>query len=221
MISSDEFAKLTAQFQQQGGVIEQHEIYRRDYSSPDGGWMMPSANDKPKIEKPNPTRRCRRLRPEDRKPTKLSKVVERIQQKTGESSADIASALGVSRTLVYSAAKTIGVTLPSHTDREYGTPKMDRLLEYLAENKGLSVSKICEHIGCGQKLARKAIAETGYEIPRFVGRYEKAIIAMDTKAMTIKQISSAAKCTQEAALRACVRNNLEYIEQEPVIGSDV
>lgn len=207
MISSDELAKLTAQFQQQGGVIEQHEIYRRDYSSPDGGWMMPSANDKPK-----PVRRCRRLRPEERKPTKLSEVVERIQQKPGESSADIASAMGVSRSLVYSAAKTIGVTLPRHIDREYGTPKMDRLLEYLAENKGLSVSKICEHIGCGQKLARKAIADTGYEIPRFVGRYEKAIIEMDTKTMTIRQISSAAKCTQEAALRACSMNNLEYIE---------
>ena len=209
MISSGELAKLTAQFQQQGGVIEQHEIYRRDYASPDGSFMMPSANDKPKLK---PARRCRRLRPEDRKPTKLSEVVERIQQKPGESSADIASAMGVSRSLVYSAAKSIGVTLPRYTDREYGTPKMDRLLEYLAENKGLSVSKICEHIGCGQKLARKAIADTGYEIPRFVGRYEKAIIEMDTKTMTIRQISSAAKCTQEAALRACAMNNLEYIE---------
>ena len=212
MISSDELAKLTEQFQQQGGEIEQHEIYRRDYSSPDGGFMMPSANDKPKSNGFKRVRRCRRLLPEERQPTKLSKVVDRIQQKTGESSADIASAMGVSRSLVYSAAKTIGVTLPRHTDREYGTPKMDRLLEYLAENKGLRVSKICEHIGCGEKLARKAIAETGYEIGRFVGRYEKAIIEMDTKAMTIRQISNAAKCTQEAALRACVRNNLEYIE---------
>lgn len=212
MISSEELAKLTEQFQQQGGEIEQHEIYRRDYSSPDGGFMMPSANDKPKSNCFKRVRRCRRLRPEERQPTKLSKVVDRIQQKTGESSADIASAMGVSRSLVYSAAKSIGVTLPRHTDREYGTPKMDRLLEYLAENKGLSVSKICKHIGCGEKLARKAIAETGYEIPRFVGRYEKAIIEMDTKAMTIRQISSAAKCTQEAALRACVRNNLEYIK---------
>jgi len=99
MISSEQLAAMTAKFTQQGGEIERVEIQVRDYSSPNGSFMMSSANDTPNIYKRSYSKAA------------SESAIAVMQAKPGLSTEQVMIEASVSKSVVHAAARALDYKL--------------------------------------------------------------------------------------------------------------
>ena len=99
MISSEQLAEMTARFTAKGGEIEHVEIQVRDYSSPNGSFMMSAANDTPNIYKRSYSKAA------------SESAIAVMQAKPGLSTEQIMIEAGVSKSVVHAAARALDYKL--------------------------------------------------------------------------------------------------------------
>lgn len=99
MISSEQLAAMTAKFTQQGGEIERVEIQVRDYSSPNGSFMMSSANDTPNIYKRSYSKAA------------SESAIAVMQAKPGLSTEQVMIEASVSKSVAHAAARALDYKL--------------------------------------------------------------------------------------------------------------
>ena len=203
------FASRVAEFEALNGPVETTPILCRKEQLSE-----PLRVSKEKVEKVKTTR--------ERKPRPMTDKCERAVLRIGlypdATTDEHMDALGVSRSVVLSAAKHLGVTLKHRAKGAMPRPSFDRAMLLVANNPGLTVTQLAQKSRISHVVIRQAIKATGYKIAEKLTAVESRILALKTDGKTLEDIRRAAFCSRVTARRACLKHKLNYIEDEPTEG---
>ncbi len=223
MISSEQLSAMMQDFERSNGPVETIPILQRDYSHPTReGFMLPSANDAPKLYKEK-TKRASRAKPKDEHKPRSSalrdKAIEHIKQNPHATTVELANALGVSTQTVRNAAALIGHRLTKQQRGQPPSPQYDKAVAYMARNKGKTTQQIMKATATSEITVRKAIRSTGYKPGKPIGIAEAAILKLGrevTAKLTARQVAAKVRCIEKTALNVLIRHKMPFAQRKSV-----